>query len=80
MSNLGEDVEKLEHWYIASENIKQYSGCGKQNCASSDQLKIKLSYILATQLLGMYLEQLKAETQTEEGVVAHVCNLSTLET
>jgi hypothetical protein len=28
----------------------------------------------------MYLEQLKAETQTEEGVVAHVCNLSTLET
>ena len=35
ITNIGDDVEKLEHSYVTDGNVKYYSHCGKQFGAAS---------------------------------------------
>lgn len=62
MTNIGEAVEKQEPLYIADENVKWCSQCGKQFGSSSNKLYTKLPYDLAISILGIFQKIVHTKT------------------
>lgn len=61
ITNVGENVEKIELLCPVGGNLKGYSSYGKQRVLK--KLKLELLYDLAILLLGTYLTKLKARSQ-----------------
>ena len=62
-------VEKLDHSYIAGENVKQCNKARKEFASIFRNLNIQLSYISETELWGLFPIEIKTSQQDLSTVV-----------
>lgn len=78
MTSVGEDADKLEASYTASENVKTFGICGKQKFSDYSMLNIELPHDSAIPLQGVHSKEVKTDVQRNTFTLLFITALFTI--